>query len=51
MKLFRTAAVASIGRMVYQQARKPENQARIKAMIEKQRNKQAGKQKPGRGSV
>ena len=51
MKLFRTAAVVSIGRMVYQQARKPENQARIKALIEKQRNKQAGRQTSRRTTV
>jgi hypothetical protein len=51
MKLFRTAAAVSIGRMVYQQARKPENQARIKAFVEKQRNKQAGRQNPRRSSV
>jgi hypothetical protein len=51
MKLFRTAAVVSIGRLVYQQARKPENQARIKAMIEKRRSQQAGHRSPGRSSV
>ena len=33
MKLIRTAAVAGIASTVYKQARKPENQARIKQAI------------------
>jgi hypothetical protein len=33
MKLMRAAAVAGIAKTVYDQARKPENQARIKGAI------------------
>jgi hypothetical protein len=43
MKLFRTATVVGLGRLVYQQARKPENQERIRAVIEKRRSQQAAR--------
>jgi hypothetical protein len=38
MKLMRAAAVAGIARTVYSQARKPENQARIKGAIARARS-------------
>ena len=46
MKLFRTAAMAGIGKLIYDQARKPENQARIKALIEKRRGQTGRQQSP-----
>jgi hypothetical protein len=41
MKLIRAAAVAGIAKTVYDQARKPENQARIKGAIAKARSSRA----------
>jgi len=38
MKLMRAAAVAGIAKTVYDQARKPENQARIKGAMAKARS-------------
>jgi hypothetical protein len=38
MKLMRAAAVAGIAKTVYDQARKPENQARIKGAIARARS-------------
>jgi hypothetical protein len=37
MKLMRTAVVAGIAKTVYDQARKPENQARMKRAVAKAR--------------
>jgi hypothetical protein len=39
MKLIRSVAAAGIAKKVYDEARKPENQRRIKAAIEKARAK------------
>jgi hypothetical protein len=38
MKLMRTAAMIGIAKAVYDQARKPENQARIKEAVAKARS-------------
>jgi hypothetical protein len=38
MKLMRAAGMASVAKMVYDQARKPENQARIKRAVAKARS-------------
>jgi hypothetical protein len=35
MKLLRTAALVGIGRTIYTQAKKPENQAKIREAVEK----------------
>lgn len=43
MKLFRTAAVAGVAKKLYDESRKPENQARIKAAVEKAKARRAGK--------
>jgi hypothetical protein len=45
MKLLRSAAVIGLARTVYTQARKPENQARIKEAVAKVR---ASRNKPGK---
>jgi len=37
MRLLRGASAIGIARLIYTQARKPENQARIKAAVEKAR--------------
>jgi hypothetical protein len=37
MKLIRSAALVGLARTVYKEARKPENQARIKAAVAKAR--------------
>lgn len=42
MKMMRTAALAGIASTVYKQARKPENQARIKGAIAKARAGRSG---------
>jgi hypothetical protein len=39
MKLMRTAALIGIGKKVYDEARKPQNQARIKAAVAKVRER------------
>jgi hypothetical protein len=39
MKLLRGAAAIGVAKTVYDQARKPENQARIKAALEKARSR------------
>jgi hypothetical protein len=44
MKLMRIAALGGIAKVVYDQARKPENQARIRAAVEKARS---SRQRPG----
>lgn len=37
MKMIRSAAALALARMVYEQARKPENQAKLRAAVEKAR--------------
>lgn len=44
MKIFRSAAALGIAKTVYDQARRPENQARIKDAVAKAR---ASRSKPG----
>ena len=39
MKLLRSAAVLSVAKKAYTEARKPENQARIKSAVEKARSR------------
>jgi hypothetical protein len=39
MKLMRTAALAGIAKKLYDESRKPENQARIKSVVEKVRER------------
>ena len=41
MKLMRTAALIGIGKKLYDEGRKPENQARIKAAVEKVKDRRA----------
>ncbi|WP_167305893.1 hypothetical protein [Nocardioides euryhalodurans] len=43
MKLLRGAAALSAAKMVYDQARKPENQARLKAAVAKARESRTGR--------
>jgi hypothetical protein len=44
MKILRSAALIGIGRAVYQQAKKPENQAKIKEAVEQvKKSRQARK--------
>jgi hypothetical protein len=43
MKLMRTAALVGVARKVYTEARKPENQARIKAAVDKVQQRRAGR--------
>jgi len=43
MKIMRTAALAGIASTVYKQAKKPENQAKIKGAIAKARAGRSGK--------
>ena len=45
MKFMRGAAVLSAAKMVYDQARKPENQARLKSAVAKARESRRGRQK------
>ena len=42
MKILRTAALAVVAKKVYDEARKPQNQQRIKAAVEKVRNRRSG---------
>jgi hypothetical protein len=42
MKLMRAAALAGIAKKVYDESRKPENQARIKSAMAKARSKRGG---------
>jgi len=39
MKLMRTVALAGVAKKLYDESRKPENQARIKAAVEKVRER------------
>jgi hypothetical protein len=41
MKLIRSAVFAAVAKKVYDEARKPENQRRIRAAVEKVRARQA----------
>jgi hypothetical protein len=43
MKFLRSAAAIAIGKKVYTEARKPENQARIKSAVDKAKAKRANK--------
>jgi hypothetical protein len=43
MKLLRTAALVGIGKKLYDESRKPENQARIKSAVEQVRARRARK--------
>jgi hypothetical protein len=43
MKLLRSAAVIGVAKSVYDQARKPENQARIKQAVDKVRKSRTKK--------
>jgi hypothetical protein len=42
MRLFRSAAMVGLAKVVFNQARKPENQARIKEAVAKARQSRAG---------
>lgn len=42
MKLIKGAALAGAAKKVYTEARKPENQARVRAAVEKARAKRGG---------
>ncbi len=42
MKLGRAAVAVGVARKVYTEARKPENQARIRAAVDKVRNRRGG---------
>lgn len=50
MKLKRAAGLAGIAKVVYDQARKPENQARIRAAVEKVRERRARSSAGGTGT-
>ena len=53
MKLMRAAAAVGIAKAVYDQARKPENQARIKAAVAKartSRQRTTGRSGPAAGT-
>jgi RecA-family ATPase len=43
MKLMRSVAAVGIAKKVYDEARKPENQARIKAAVERAKAKRANR--------
>lgn len=45
MKLMRGAAALGAAKMVYDQARKPENQARLKAAVAKAKQSRSGRHK------
>lgn len=48
MKILRTAAAIGIAKKVYDEARKPENQRRIKEAAASFRSRQQGRNRPGR---
>jgi hypothetical protein len=48
MKILRTAAAIGIAKKVYDEARKPENQRRIKEAAASIRSRQQGRNRPGR---
>jgi hypothetical protein len=43
MRLLRSAAAIALAKAVYEQARKPENQARIKAAVDSARRRGTGR--------
>lgn len=45
MKLMRGAAALGAAKMVYDQARKPENQAKLKSAVAKAKESRTGRQK------
>jgi hypothetical protein len=45
MKLLKSAAALSAAKMVYDQARKPENQARLKSAVAKAKEARTGRRK------
>ncbi|WP_204163734.1 hypothetical protein [Nocardioides solisilvae] len=45
MKLLRTAALAGVAKKVYDEARKPHNQAKIKSAVDQFKAKQAKKKR------
>jgi hypothetical protein len=45
MNLFRSAAAFAVAKKVYDQARKPENQARLKSAVDKARESARSRQK------
>ena len=47
MKLMRTAALGAIGKKLYDEARKPHNQAKIKQAVEQVKARRSG----GRGTA
>lgn len=40
MKLMRTAVLAGVAKKIYDESRKPQNQARIRSAVEKVRSRQ-----------
>jgi hypothetical protein len=48
MKILRTAAAIGIAKKVYDEARKPENQRRIKDAAASLRSRQQGRNRPSR---
>jgi hypothetical protein len=42
MRLLRSAGAIGIAKVIYDQARKPENQARLRALVEKARESRSG---------
>ena len=42
MRLFRTAALLGIAKKLYDEGRRPENQARVRAAVEKARARRSG---------
>lgn len=45
MKLMRGAAALSAAKVVYDQARKPENQAKLKSAVDRAKKSRAGRRK------
>lgn len=48
MRLLRSAGAIGIAKVIYDQARKPENQARLRALVEKARERRAGSARTAR---
>jgi hypothetical protein len=46
VKIMRTAAMLGIAKKVYDEARKPENQRRMKGAVESFRSRQQGRKRP-----
>ena len=47
MKLLRTAALVGVAKKVYDESRKPENQARIRAAVDKVQARRGRTKRPG----